>query len=79
MRAGAKVVDLACPIDKVPTAAPDDPALDAMRRMDDDCAEGRVLVMDDGVLIGLLSPSDVRRAIELAEVLQGSGEARAET
>ena len=59
---------------RVPTAGPDDPALDAMRRMDDDCAEGRVLVMDDGVLIGLLWPSDVGHGFG-AQIFQGSGEA----
>jgi Zn-dependent protease/CBS domain-containing protein len=67
------VADVACPMDKVPTASPEEPVLDAMRRMDDDCAEGRVLVMEDGMLVGLLSPSDIRRSFELAELRQHAG------
>ncbi|MDQ1521663.1 MAG: hypothetical protein QOI55_2736 [Actinomycetota bacterium] len=61
-----RIGDLACPFSEVPTARPDEPAAVAVERMDDRCAEGRVLVLDDARLVGILSPSDVRRAFELA-------------
>jgi CBS domain-containing protein len=66
-----RVADLACPLEEVPTARPGEPLASVLERMSDECAEGRALVMNDGVLVGVLAPSDVRRAFELAEVVQG--------
>ena len=67
-----RVVDLACPLDDVPMARPDEPLASVLDRMRDDCADGRALVVDDGVVVGVVSPSDVRRALELAEVVRPS-------
>jgi Zn-dependent protease/predicted transcriptional regulator len=68
--ASTRVIDVACGMDEVPLVAPDEPLVTAFERMTDQCAEGRELVMDDGQLVGLLSPSDVRRALQLSDVLR---------
>lgn len=64
-----RAIDVACPLDEVPIARPDEPIVSALERMTDTCAEGRGLVIDDGRLVGLLSPSDIGRALELAEMI----------
>ena len=66
-----RVADLACPMGDVPIARPDEALIDAVERMRDDCAEGRMLVLDgDERLVGILSPSDVKRALELAQIVK---------
>jgi len=61
----ASVGELACPMDEVPTAGPDDLLVSVLGRLDDRCAEGRMLVLDDGRVVGIVSPVDVRRAMDL--------------
>lgn len=57
---------VACPMEEVATAGPDEPLLEVLPRMQG-CADGRVLVVDDdGRLIGIVSPTDVARVIELS-------------
>jgi Zn-dependent protease len=56
---------LACPITEVPTAAPDDPLVDLLDRMTP-CADGRALVLDGDRLVGIVSPTDLARILELA-------------
>jgi Zn-dependent protease/CBS domain-containing protein len=63
--AGAEIGTLACPMDEVPTARPDEPLVSVLERIDDRCAEGRLLVVDDGRVVGIVSPSDVRRALDV--------------
>lgn len=63
--AATTVGELACPMDDVPTAGPDEPLVSVLGRLDDDCAEGRMLVLDDGRLVGIVSPVDIRRALEV--------------
>src|SRR5919106_4402668 len=56
--------EIACPVDEVPMVGPNDLAselLDGLGR----CADGRALVMEGGRLVGIVSPSDVSRAIAL--------------
>jgi Zn-dependent protease len=65
-----RVGDVACPVGEVPIARPDELLVSALERMTDACAEGRELVLSDGNLVGVLSPSDVGRALELAEVIR---------
>ena len=60
-----RVADVACPMDEVVTAAPDDRLVDLLPRLND-CGDGRALVMQDGEMIGLVTPTDVSRAIEVA-------------
>lgn len=57
--------ELACPMDEVPTATPDEALLAVLDRLDDRCAEGRLLVVDGGRVVGIVSPADVRRAMEV--------------
>jgi CBS domain-containing protein len=69
---GTVVGTLACPLDDVPTARPDELLVAVLPRMSDDCSEGRLLVFDAGRLVGIVSPSDVQRAFELMQMLDRS-------
>lgn len=63
-RATTRLSDIACPPDDVPTARPEEPLMDLLPRMAG-CADGRAVVLDqDGRLIGLLTPTDISRAIQ---------------
>lgn len=56
---------IACSMDEVATAKPQDPAarvLEGMQR----CSDGRALVLDDGRLVGIVSPRDIQRALQRA-------------
>lgn len=57
---------VACPMEEVAIATPDEPLIEVLPRMQG-CADGRVLVVDDdGRLVGIVSPRDVARVIELS-------------
>jgi Zn-dependent protease/CBS domain-containing protein len=73
-RAATRVIELAVPIQRVPVARSDDMVLDLVDRLPPG-AEGPSLVIDDGELVGIVSPADVRRALELAG-LRGGGSAQ---
>jgi Zn-dependent protease len=66
-RATTHAVQLASPLAEVTTAAPDEPLLDAMRRLHD-VAGNRMLVMSAGELVGIVSPTDIARAVQVAEM-----------
>jgi Zn-dependent protease/predicted transcriptional regulator len=55
--------DLACPLSEVARATPDSSADDLLPSLNG-CADGRALVFDDGRLAGIVSPSDISRALE---------------
>jgi Zn-dependent protease/predicted transcriptional regulator len=59
--------DVACPMDDVPVVAPDEPLADVLPRMAS-CADGRALVVEGGRIVGLVSPTDVLRQLELAKL-----------
>jgi Zn-dependent protease len=61
-RASTRLRDIACPLDQVAQARPDEPAADLLPRLSE-CAEGRALVFSDGALVGIVSPSDVSRVL----------------
>jgi Zn-dependent protease len=61
------VGDLACALDDIPIVGPDDLLSDLLPRMQG-CSDGRALVMDDGQLIGLVSPTDVMRRLEVNQL-----------
>jgi Zn-dependent protease/predicted transcriptional regulator len=61
------VRDVACPIDDVPIVAPDDRVVDLLPRMAN-CADSRALVVERGRLVGIVSPTDVMRQLELADL-----------
>jgi len=54
---------VACPLDKVSTARPSDPATNLLNGSDG-CSEGRTLVIDNGQLVGIISPSDISRLMQ---------------
>jgi Zn-dependent protease len=64
-RARVRLGDIACPMDQVAVAAPDDPLPDLLPRLAC-CTDGRALVLADGVLVGIVSLSDVTRALDYA-------------
>jgi Zn-dependent protease/CBS domain-containing protein len=57
------VKDVMCPLDKVSTASPADPATNLLD-VSDGCSEGRTLVVDTGRLVGIISPSDISRLMQ---------------
>jgi CBS domain-containing protein len=68
LRATTRLQDIACPPNEVPTARPEDSLLELMERMHG-CADGRAVVLDDtGRVIGVISASDVTRALQLADL-----------
>ncbi len=63
-REGTTIGEIACPAAEVPIVAPGALASDLLTELGR-CADGRALVMEDGRLVGIVSPSDVSRAISL--------------
>jgi Zn-dependent protease/CBS domain-containing protein len=61
-RAATRLRDIACPLEQVAQARPEESAADLLPRLSE-CAEGRALVLSDGVLVGIVSPSDVSRVL----------------
>ncbi len=65
---GTLLRDVACPPEEVPTARPDEPLLALLPRMRG-CTDGRAVVLDDmGRVIGLVSPTDISRTLQLADL-----------
>jgi Zn-dependent protease/CBS domain-containing protein len=60
----ATIDDIACPLDEIPIVRPDELVSDLLVRLSG-CADGRALVMEDDRLVGIVSPSDVSRAVAL--------------
>jgi CBS domain-containing protein len=56
--------EVMCPLGEVATASPDEPVNDLLPRLESS-SERRVLVLDpaDGALVGIVSDSDINRAI----------------
>lgn len=61
------VAEVACPPDEVATAWPQEPLADLLPRLSR-CADGRALVIEDGRVVGLVSPTDIARQLEIAEI-----------
>jgi Zn-dependent protease/CBS domain-containing protein len=62
-RATTRLRDVMCPLDKVATASPDEPVADVLPRLNAG-SENRVLVLDGERLVGIVSPSDISRAVQ---------------
>lgn len=59
--------DVAEPLDRLAATAPDDPFHVVLERMSAATGGGgRALVFDDGSLVGIITPTDVHRAVDLA-------------
>ncbi len=63
LRAGIPVSEVAWRLDEVTVAPPDELLIEVLRRMSG--GDGRILVFDDGGLVGIVSPSDVARAAQV--------------
>jgi predicted transcriptional regulator len=48
----------------VPTVSPRDPATNLLEVSEVGCSEGRTLVVDNGRLVGIVSPSDINRLLQ---------------
>ena len=55
------------PVDEVPHASPGEPVIDLLERLAGaEGGDGRALVFDDDQLVGIVSPTDISHALELA-------------
>jgi CBS domain-containing protein len=62
------ITDIACPPGEVPTAHPDEELADLLPRMAG-CTDGRAIVVDDTQhILGVVSPSDISRAIQVGDL-----------
>jgi Zn-dependent protease/CBS domain-containing protein len=68
LRSSVSVDDIACPPDEVPTATPTDRLVDVLPAMAHRGGDGRVVVLDGARIVGILTSTDVTRAIDLAEL-----------
>jgi Zn-dependent protease/CBS domain-containing protein len=57
------IKSIACPLDSVATASPADPVTNLLG-LSNGCSEGRMLVVDQGRLAGIISPSDISRLVQ---------------
>jgi Zn-dependent protease/CBS domain-containing protein len=62
-RTATLIKQITCPLDQVTTASPDDPVTNLLGAADG-CSEGRTLVVDNGRLVGIISPSDISRLVQ---------------
>lgn len=66
-RAETRVSQVCRPLTDVPVAHPDEALSDLLDRVAQPFS-GRTLVIDDGRVVGIVSPADVLRALQLAEI-----------
>ena len=57
------IKQIICPLDSVSTARPADPITNLLG-ISEGCSEGRTLVVEDGRLVGIISPSDISRLVQ---------------
>ena len=66
LRTTTRLLDTACPLSDVPVGAPGEPIPDLLQRMQTS-PDGRAFVIDEaGRLVGIVSPSDIARYVQLA-------------
>lgn len=63
-RGSTSLREVACPAAEVPLADPDEPLSTLLPRLGG-CADGRALAMSEGRPVGIVSPSDISRAVAL--------------
>ncbi len=73
-RSTVRLDAVALPLDRVPTAGPDDPLAELVERSSRETG-GRALVLDGSHLVGIVTPADVTRLIEM-RALGGVGTRR---
>ncbi|HWT48721.1 MAG TPA: site-2 protease family protein [Mycobacterium sp.] len=64
-RTTTSVGDIALPLHEVPTAAPQEPLTALLERMGPTGARSRALVIDGGEVIGIITPSDLTRLMDV--------------
>jgi Zn-dependent protease/predicted transcriptional regulator len=73
-RRQVQVAEVACPLSELPIARRDDSLADLLPRLGA-CADGRAIVVEDGRLVGIVTPTDVARQLELADLRRPEPEA----
>ncbi|MGC4808505.1 site-2 protease family protein [Micromonospora sp. DT233] len=66
-RAQTTLADVACRADQLVLATPEEALTDLLPRLSE-CADGRALVVTDQRLAGIVSPSDISRAVQRASL-----------
>jgi len=75
-RARVHASDIATPLARTPVVGPDESLADVLRHSDPDApGDGRMLVFDTDRLVGIVSPTDVNRALRQV-TLSGTGRER---
>lgn len=69
-RTTVSVGEVALPLRSVPVAEPREPLVDLLRRMTPVGPRSRALVLDGGTLVGIITPSDLARQIEVYRLAQ---------
>ena len=76
LRAATRLIDTACPLADVPAATPDEPIPELLQRMQR-APDGRALVIGpDRRLVGIVSPSDIARYVQLSVLRSDTRAAR---
>jgi CBS domain-containing protein len=65
-----RVVDIALPLDAVPSAAPQEPLTALLERMAPVGPRSRALVIDGGDVVGIVTPSDLTRLMDVYRLAQ---------
>src|ERR1700674_1735906 len=63
-RATPLIKEIICPLDRVSKVSPRDPATNLLNLSETGCSEGRTLVVANGRLVGIVSPSDINRMLQ---------------
>ncbi len=66
-RAATYVGDVACDRDEVALTGPDESLTSVLPRLSS-CEDGRAIVVQDGRVIGILSPTDISRMLQVADL-----------
>jgi Zn-dependent protease/CBS domain-containing protein len=69
-RPWTSVADIACPVGELPVASADEPVIELLERMRG-CADGRALVVEEGRVVGIVSPTDIARLLQLGDLRGG--------
>lgn len=69
-RGSTTVGEVACSVDELTVVAPDDSLADLVAKLSR-CSEGRAVVVDHGRVVGIVSPTDIIRRLEVADLRGG--------
>ena len=66
-RASTRLREIACPVAEIPVTSPDERLTAVLPRMAG-CTDGRAVVLEGERVVGVLSPSDVARTLQLSDL-----------